>query len=45
MAHETGHYLGVADHYTVARKVDLMYGITDQRGINLRKSNVNTMNP
>jgi hypothetical protein len=45
MAHEMGHYLGVDDHYDVTHKLDLMYGITDQRGINLRKSDVNTMNP
>ena len=45
MAHEMGHYLGVDDHYNAASKIDLMYGITDQRGINLRKSDVNTMNP
>ncbi len=45
MSHEMGHFLGVSDHYNAARTQDLMYGITDARGINLRASDVNTMNP
>jgi hypothetical protein len=45
MAHEMGHFLGVGDRYAAAQKPDLMYGITDRRGYNLTKSDVNTMNP
>ena len=45
MAHEMGHHLGRDDHYIAARKKDLMYGYTDQRGINLTKDDVNGMNP
>jgi hypothetical protein len=45
MAHEMGHHLGADDHYDVARKHHLMHGITDERGIHLKKSDVNTMNP
>ncbi len=45
MAHEIGHYLGVADQYDAARKRELMYGYTDVRGIHLPKAHVNTMNP
>ncbi len=45
MAHEMGHYLGRPDHYDNARKKDLMHGITDERGINLPKADVNGMNP
>lgn len=45
MAHEIGHYLGVADHYVVTRKRELMYGITDSRGIHIPKDDANTMNP
>jgi hypothetical protein len=45
MAHEIGHYLGVGDHYINARKRELMYGITDTRGIHLPKAHVNIMNP
>lgn len=45
LSHEIGHYLGCADHYVVARKRELMYGITDQRGIHIPKADANTMNP
>lgn len=45
MAHETGHFLGVGDHYVAARSRELMYGITDTRGVHLPKAHVNTMNP
>jgi hypothetical protein len=45
MAHELGHFLGRPDHYVVARRLELMYGITDQRGIHLTKADVNGMNP
>jgi hypothetical protein len=29
----------------VARRLELMYGITDQRGVHLTKDDVNGMNP
>ena len=45
MAHELGHFLGRHDHYVVARRLELMYGTTDQRGIHLTKDDVNGMNP
>lgn len=45
MAHEIGHFLGRPDHYILARKRELMYGITDQRGVHLPKGDVNSMNP
>ena len=45
MAHELGHFLGRPDHYVAARNLELMYGITDRRGIHLTKTDVNTMNP
>lgn len=45
MAHELGHFLGRPDHYVVARRLELMYGITDQRGVHLTKDDVNGMNP
>jgi len=45
MAHEMGHFLGRPDHYVGARRLELMYGITDQRGIHLTKTDVNGMNP
>ena len=45
LAHEIGHYLGCDDQYIVARKRELMYGITDTRGIHLPKQDVNVMNP
>jgi hypothetical protein len=45
LAHEMGHFLGDDDHYDAARKHHLMHGITDERGINLSKENVNLMNP
>src|SRR5262245_8566139 len=45
MAHEMGHFLGRNDHYVAARRLELMYGITDQRGIHLPKADINVMNP
>ena len=45
MAHEMGHFLGRADHYVAARRLALMYGYTDQRGIHLPKADINAMNP
>lgn len=45
IAHEMGHFLGRPDHYVLARHLELMYGITDQRGIHLTKADVNGMNP
>ena len=45
MAHEMGHFLGRPDHYVAARRLELMYGITDRRGIHLPKADVNGMNP
>jgi hypothetical protein len=45
MAHEIGHFLGRPDHYVSARKREVMYGITDQRGWHLPKEDVNVMNP
>ena len=45
MGHEMGHFLGVNDHYDNSHSFDLMYGITDKRGVNLRMSDVNVMNP
>lgn len=45
MAHELGHYLGVADKYDNARRHHLMYGYTDTRGRHLSKQDVRTMNP
>ena len=45
MAHEMGHYLGAGDHYIVARRRELMYGITDTRGVHIPKADANIMNP
>jgi hypothetical protein len=45
MAHEIGHFLGCGDHYIVARKRELMYGITDTRGIHIPKEDADIMNP
>jgi hypothetical protein len=45
LAHEIGHYLGCNDHYIAARRRELMYGITDARGIHIPKQDANTMNP
>ena len=45
LAHEIGHYLGCGDHYLAARKRELMYGITDTRGIHIPKQDANIMNP
>ncbi|MBV6433049.1 MAG: hypothetical protein IANPNBLG_03214 [Bryobacteraceae bacterium] len=45
MAHELGHHLGRPDHYDAGRKIHLMHGITDERGIHLPKEDVNGMNP
>jgi hypothetical protein len=45
MAHEMGHYLGLPDRYSAAQKLNLMYGITDARGIHLPKGDVNVINP
>jgi hypothetical protein len=44
LAHEIGHYLGCDDHYIAGRKRELMYGITDVRGIHIPKQDANTMN-
>jgi len=44
-AHEIGHYLGCPDVNVVARKLELMYGITDQRGVHMPRAAVDTMNP
>lgn len=45
MAHELGHFLGCPDHYITGRKRELMYGITDTRGVHLPKADVNIINP
>ena len=43
MSHELGHTQGLADQYTVRRQ--LMYGYTDDRGVDLPKEHVDTINP
>ncbi len=43
MAHEVGHALGLPDNYVTKRQ--LMYGITDDRGVDLPKAHVNIINP
>jgi len=45
MAHEMGHFLGRPDHDVAARRLELMYGRTNTRGIHLPKADVNGMNP
>lgn len=45
LAHELGHYLGVADFYNNAQQDWLMYGYTDVRGRFIPKDHANTMNP
>lgn len=45
LAHELGHYLGVADFYGNAQQDWLMYGYTDVRGRFIPKDHANTMNP
>ena len=45
MAHEVGHVLGLDDHYDGPRRRELMYGITDTRGVHLPKEHVNAINP
>jgi hypothetical protein len=44
-AHEIGHYLGCPDVNVVARKGELMYGITDARGVDIPRAAADTMNP
>jgi hypothetical protein len=44
-SHEIGHYLGCSDHYVAARKRELMYGITDARGVHIPKADADIMNP
>jgi len=43
LAHEIGHHLGLdhPDH----RRIDLMWPTTGERGFNLTKDDVNTVNP
>ncbi len=45
LAHELGHYLGVADCSDNAQQDWLMYGYTDVRGRFIPKDHANTMNP
>jgi len=45
LAHELGHYLGVADFYDAAQQDWLMYGYTDVRGRFIPKNHANIMNP
>ncbi len=45
LAHELGHYLGVADFYGAAEADWLMYGYTDVRGRTIPKDHANRMNP
>jgi len=44
-AHEIGHYLGCPDVNVAARSAELMYGITDARGVHMPRAAVDTMNP
>jgi hypothetical protein len=43
LAHEIGHHLGLG--HSTRSKLDLMWGTTDERGLNLSKAEVNTANP
>lgn len=45
LAHELGHTLGCKDVYGATDKPLLMYGITDKRGVRIRKADVEKMNP
>jgi hypothetical protein len=45
MSHEVGHVLGLPDHYNTATWYQLMYGITDKRGVDLPRGDVNKINP
>ena len=44
-SHEIGHFLGCPDHYILARKRELMYGVTDARGVHIPKADADIMNP
>jgi hypothetical protein len=43
LAHEIGHHLGI--RHAGHRQIDLMWGITGERGLNLTRADVNTANP